>query len=136
MDRRHQRDGRKAQGTGEHIYAKWEFFKMNLMTEKIEEIKEGRALLEICTAQVIDSVRSSDARRKYFGFSYDSRAEGRDVDYFNALDELKRGAKIYTKNFIYWAAHTPARQNTCCDQLTDSQFSDYANYVAEVMEVA
>ncbi|MBS4027210.1 MAG: hypothetical protein KGZ58_01125 [Ignavibacteriales bacterium] len=106
MDARHQRDGRKVQGTGEHIYGKWQFFKMDIATEKIEKVKEGRALLEIGTARVIESVRSSDARRAYFGFSYHSHTANQDVQYFDAIEELKKGAKVFTRKAVYWAVHT------------------------------
>lgn len=106
-DRRHQRNGRSNwneafQKTAAKIYGVWNFYKMNLETGKTEPIKEGRALLEIGTARVVESVRSSPARRAHFGFSYHSAEKG-DVDYFNAVAELKRGAKIYTPKFVYWA---------------------------------
>lgn len=106
-DRRHQRDGRSSwnkdfQNTAAKIYGIWNFYKMNLETSKTEPIKEGRALLEIGTAQVVESVRRSPARRAHFGFSYHSAEKG-DVDYFDAVAELKRGAKIYTPKFVYWA---------------------------------
>ena len=106
-DRRHQRNGKnewneRFQKTAATIYGVWNFYRMNLETGKTEPIKEGRALLEIGTARVVESVRSSPARRAHFGFAYHS-SEQKDVDYFDAVAELKRGAKIYTPKFVYWA---------------------------------
>jgi hypothetical protein len=104
-DRRNQRDGRKLQGTGEHIYGKWQFFKMDLATERIEEIKLAKAGLEINTAVfmqgIISNVRQSDKRYSYF-----SSQNQKDVDFFCAVEELKKGSKVFTRKACYWAVHT------------------------------
>jgi len=109
MDARHQRDGRKVQGTGEHIYGKWQFFKMNLMTGKTETIKLAKAGLEINTEifmqGIIANTRQSEKRYEYF-----TTNNFKDVDWFNAMEELKKGSRIYTNKAVYWAVHTAPRK--------------------------
>lgn len=116
-DRRHQKDGRSNwskdfQAVCKNIYGEWKFYKMNLTTGSTETVKEVKARMEINTANlqepIIRSVRFSPIRRKFFtekGLAYFSRINGGDVDEFSAIDEMKRGAKIYTPDFVYWAEH-------------------------------
>ena len=117
-DRRHQRDfsrsdyNKSSQAFYERIYGKWEFFKEDIQTGRVEKVKVGKAGLEINTAifrqGIIGNVRQSDVR-----FSYFTNNGLKDVDWFSAVDELKKGAKIWTAKAVYWAVFTPpqAKQN-------------------------
>jgi hypothetical protein len=121
MDRRHQRDGRSDwnrgfQSLGERISGKWLFFKMNLETGKTENLKEGKALLEISTVnfkqRIVESVRTSPRRKMYFSNSYLSTDTRRDVDWFDSIAEMKRGGKIFTPTAVYWAKHQKPQKSS------------------------
>lgn len=113
-DRRQQKDGRSnwstdAQNLGEILFGVWKFWKQDLTTGRIVEIKLSRAGLEINTAifmeKIMCNVRQSQARFNYF-----TERNEKDVDWFNAVDELKKGARVYTTKAVYWATHTyPAK---------------------------
>ena len=96
-DRRHQRDGRsnwnkEFQARALSVFGKWEFYKRNLTTGKVVSISEGRAVLEINTANI--DWREMSTR------CFSNLGE------FDIAQTLKDGAKIYTTDFEFEAIHS------------------------------
>ncbi len=115
-DLRHQRDfsraeyNQRSQAFYERVYGVWTFYKMNLATGKTETVKLAKAGLEINTAiflkGIISNVRLSEKRSAYF-----AETNSKDVDWFCAVEEMKKGAKVWTPQAVYWAAFTaPAKR--------------------------
>jgi hypothetical protein len=82
-------------------FPKWIFFKE--VDGKAKRIKEGFAMLEITLSDAVKSTRISPTRGQHFSNAYESTCPNRDVDFFNAVAEMKGGAKIYTDKAVYYA---------------------------------